>query len=652
MRKIDYEKELNPEQLKVVFAGDGPMLIIAGAGSGKTRTLTYKVARLIEGGVKPERILLATFTNKAAREMLSRVENLVGVDTGRLWGGTFHHLGNRVLRRHAPLLGYMAGYSILDDEDAAQLINACVSDLNHETKGNRFPKGRVLADIFSYAANTGESVEGVVAKRYPYFFKYTDEIIEVAGRYSRKKRGNGLMDFDDLLLNWRDLLREHPEVSKAYGEQFEHILVDEYQDTNLVQAEIVDLLAKRRNLTAVGDDSQSIYSFRGANFANILRFPEKYPDARIFKLETNYRSTPEILHLANRSIRHNEEQFHKVLRAVKRPGNRPQLVTVLNTAQQANFVAQRVVDCVLDGVPLHEIAVLYRAHFHSMDIQMELTRRRIPHEVRSGIRFFEQAHIKDVAAYLRILVNAYDEAAWKRVLGLYDGVGVKTAEKLWRRVSQSGDPLAAVFSEEFLKGAPKGAAAGLREFRATIKDLREAGGDKSPAEMVAAVLEGGYGEILRRQYTDVSSREEDLAQLARFSGKFDSLGAFLSELSLLTNAIEESEEQRVQGRDKVVLSTIHQAKGLEWSVVFLVSCADGQIPLAKALKEPGGEEEERRLFYVAATRAKDRLYICYPMLNYSRTADDCNPGPSRFIRELTESARGRKDCPFDYLTVR
>lgn len=277
MRKIDYEKELNAEQLKVVFAGDGPMLIIAGAGSGKTRTLTYKVARLIEGGVNPERILLATFTNKAAREMLSRVENLVGVDTGCLWGGTFHHLGNRVLRRHAPLLGYRAGYSILDDEDAAQLINACVSDLNHETKGNRFPKGRVLADIFSYAANTGESVEGVVAKRYPYFFKFTDEIIEVAGRYSRKKRENGLMDFDDLLLNWRDLLREHPEVSRAYGEQFEHILVDEYQDTNLVQAEIVDLLAKRRNLTAVGDDSQSIYSFRGANFANILRFRKSIP---------------------------------------------------------------------------------------------------------------------------------------------------------------------------------------------------------------------------------------------------------------------------------------------------------------------------------------------------------------------------------------
>jgi DNA helicase-2/ATP-dependent DNA helicase PcrA len=650
---IQYEQELNPDQRRVVFAEGGPMLIIAGAGSGKTRTLTYRVARLIEKGLGPDRILLATFTNKAAREMLTRVERLIGVDTTRLWGGTFHHLANRTLRRHAPLLGYGIHYAIADDEDASQLINTCIAALGIDTKGERFPKGRVLNDVISYSVNTEMDIEKVIADRVPHFSHWSAEILEVASLYRRKKREANLMDFDDLLLNWRELLRSHPDVRADYGRRFEHILVDEYQDTNRIQAEIMDLLASvHRNLMVVGDDSQSIYSFRGANFENILQFPEKYRDARIYKLEANYRSTPEILHLANRSIRHNEIQFHKELRPVRRRGVRPKLVSTLNAVYQAGFVAQRIVDLLSDGMPMHEIAVLYRAHYHSMELQMEMTRRGIPFEIRSGIRFFEQAHVKDVTAYLRVLVNPLDEPAWKRILGLCDRIGKKTAEKIWRFISTNRGSLEAVFSEDFLKSAPKNARPGLLGCQSIVKDLAGSTGGMPPAELIAVILEKGYRAVLRERYPDSRSREEDLAQLGDFSAKFRSLEEFLSELALMTNMVEEDDSYYLDRRDgKIVLSTIHQAKGMEWSVVFLISCCDGMMPLARALKDQGGEEEERRLFYVASTRAKDQLYLCYTLLGPNRGMNGGDGGPSRFIRELASAARSPRDYPFDHLTA-
>jgi DNA helicase-2/ATP-dependent DNA helicase PcrA len=458
------------------------------------------------------------------------------------------------------------------------------------------------------------------------------------------------MDFDDLLYAWRELLLGHSDILEEYSERFSHVLVDEYQDTNRLQAEIVDLLASRhRNVMVVGDDSQSIYSFRGANFTHIMQFPERYPDATIFKLETNYRSTPEILHLANRSIHHNEDQFHKVLRSVRGPGGRPKLVSVMNAVQQAGFVAQKVLDLVMEGVPPAEIAVLYRAHYHSMEIQMEMTRRGIPFEIRSGIRFFEQAHIKDVTAFMRIILNPLDEPAWKRVLGLYDGIGKKTAEKIWSFVAAHRGAFQVVCSEAFLQAAPKKVRPGLQQFQETLQQLLSCGG-QSPDRMIAVILRSGYRDILLEAYSDAASREEDLAQLGDFSVKFESLDDFLSELALMTNITEEDEGYHIGKRaGKVVLSTIHQAKGLEWSAVFLVSCSDGMIPLARALKEPGGEEEERRLFYVAATRAKDRLYLCHALLG-NRGADDGDWGPSRFIRELTVSAR-KQECPYDHLPL-
>ncbi|MDO9585934.1 MAG: ATP-dependent helicase, partial [Syntrophales bacterium] len=649
----DYEKHLNAEQLRVVMEEGGPLLVIAGAGSGKTRALTYRVARLIESGVKPERILLATFTNKAARAMLARVKTLVADDISRLCGGTFHHNAHLILRHNAHLLGYQNNFSIMDSEDAKQLMASCLAEVRSKVDGDKFPKGNVLADIISLSHNRTESIDAIVQERYPFFSRYLEDIAIIASRYELRKKNLNIMDFDDLLLNLKKLLLDFSEVRRYYAERFSHVLVDEYQDTNLLQAEIVDLLASHhRNLMVVGDDSQSIYSFRGANFANIIQFPERYPDCLIFKLETNYRSTPEILHFANLSITNNERQFQKTLKSVREGGIKPILIPARNVFQQASFVTQRIGELHHSGLPLNEIAVLYRAHYHSMELQMELTRWGIPFEIRSGIRFFEQAHIKDVTAYLRIIANPYDELAWKRALGFYSKIGKATAEKVWQFVSRQHEPLNAALSEAFVNCAGRAAAAGLMKCQTTLRNLLTAGGceGKIP-ELIQVVLDSGYQEYLQGKYTDTAAREDDLSQLAGYAAKFYSLESFLSELALMANTDEEEEDVAEGNGGKVVLSSIHQAKGLEWTAVFMLWCAEGMMPLARALKDPDGEEEERRLFYVAVTRAKDQLYLCYPLFDYGRGMGNMTLSPSRFIREVAPAAGRHRDRPYEQWVV-
>jgi len=650
---IDYKKELNPEQLDVVKAADGPILVIAGAGSGKTRALTYRVAHLIEQGTPPEHILLATFTNKAAHSMLSRVETLVDVDISRLWGGTFHHVGNRILRRHAGLLGYERNYSIVDAEDSRQLLNTCIKEFGIHTADGNFPKPNVLGDIISLSSNTRIKAEDIIANRYRSFSHCITDILKVALRYRIRKRELNVMDFDDILINWCELLTGFSDIRDEYSEKFRHILVDEYQDTNIIQAEILDLLAgHHRNLMVVGDDSQSIYSFRGANFANIVKFPERYPDAKIFKLETNYRSTPEILRFANMSIENNSRQFQKELRAVRKKGVRPVFVPVRNVLQQADFVAQRIIELVGKGVPVGEIAVLYRAHYHSMELQMELVRRGIPFEIRSGIRFFEQAHIKDVTAFMRIAANPLDELAWKRVMKLYDKIGEVTAGRIWNSVSSNNDPIAFVFSDEFLECVPKAAVPGIGRFRDILEDIIDLSAANALTEITGAILDGGYRERVEAKYGDTASREDDLKQLSNFSSRFGSLEEFLSDLALMTNITEEESYRAEDDNHKVILSSIHQAKGLEWSVVFMIWCSEGMIPLARALREPGGEDEERRLFYVATTRAKDQLYFCHPLMNRAGSGWNRDTAPSRFIAELAPSDLEPEELPFDQWVVR
>ena len=649
---VDYESELNDEQRRVVMVDGGPMLVIAGAGSGKTRTLTYRVARLIESGIRPGEILLATFTNKAARSMLTRVKSLVDKDIGDLWGGTFHHIAHRMLRLRCHLLGYENNFSIMDSDDAEQMVKACLSEMGIESKGDRFPKGSIISDAISLSVNTETPVEEVVRHRYPHFSHCVDDISRVAARYHHRKKSLNMMDFDDLLYNCLKILAEFPDVLAAYSQRFFHVLVDEYQDTSLIQAELVDLLACRhKNLMVVGDDSQSIYSFRGANFENIMHFPDKYPDCRIFKLETNYRSTPEILHLANLSIVNNERQFQKVLVPTKTEGIRPILATTRNVVHQADFAAQRIIELIRSGVSPHEIAVLYRAHYHSMELQMEMVRRGIPFEIRSGIRFFEQAHIKDVTAYLRILVNPLDELAWRRILLLISGVGKVTAKKIWTFLAAQEAPLEAVRTEAFLKAGPAGARAGLKEMQITMTHLIDEQAVDDPGRIIEAILTRGYRLCLQERYIDAASREDDIIQLAHFSEKFASLDDLLGELALLSSMTEDDGRQPEESENKVVLTTIHQAKGLEWSAVFILWCADGMIPLARALKDAGGEEEERRLFYVAMTRAKDQLYLCCPVIDYTRGMGNMPLRISRFITELSSPLSQADRRPYDVWQV-
>src|SRR6476661_6167720 len=436
---IDYAAELNEQQLAAVTARPGPILVIAGAGSGKTRTLTYRVAYLLENGIDPRNILLLTFTNKAAREMLNRVANLLPVDASGLWGGTFHSIGNRILRRHGTALGYSSGFTIMDREDQKDLINTVVSNAGIDPKEIRFPKGDVLAEIFSFAINTERPMEELLAEKFPYFLPLLDKIKDVHARYEKKKKATNSMDFDDLLEKTLRMLKQNEEIAGFYRRQFQFLLVDEYQDTNKIQADLIDTLARdHKNVMVVGDDAQSIYSWRGANFQNILEFPQRYPTAQVFKIEMNYRSVPEILAVAKAAIAANVDQFQKHLRATREStAAKPAVVALNDGNEQAQFIAQRILELRDEDVDLNEIAVLYRAHYHALELQLELSRRGIPYQITSGIRFFEQAHIKDVSSFIRFVTNPRDQVAFNRMVKLLPGIGNRGAENLWNAWDKS-----------------------------------------------------------------------------------------------------------------------------------------------------------------------------------------------------------------------
>ncbi|MDP8237180.1 MAG: ATP-dependent helicase [Candidatus Erginobacter occultus] len=635
--EIDYEKELNPQQLSAVLAPDGPALVIAGAGSGKTRIVTYRVAHLLQRGVRPEEILLLTFTKKAAEEMLRRVGDLVSADLSGLWGGTFHHIGNRVLRRHAELLGYRNNYTILDREDSRVLIEAAARETGSDPRDKHFPKGRVLLEIVGYGRNTGIDVSEAVEVKAPHFSGIADRIERAAQRYSRRKRELNYLDFDDLLLLLEELLSRHPEVSELYRRRFKHILVDEYQDTNIVQARIVELFGGgHRNIMVVGDDSQSIYSFRGALFRNIREFPRQYPGCRVFTVETNYRSTPEILSFANRVIERVEDSYSKTLRPVKKPGALPALVRTGNVYEQADFVAQRISELIDEGVNPSEIAVLYRAHYHSMEVQMELARREIPFTVRSGIRFFEQAHIKDVISYLKVIDNPRDEIAWKRIIVRLPRVGPRTAEKIWAVLRDLPDPLAGLDSPPVSAPVPSRAREAWSGFCRTIRRMSKLV-PRRPADLIGVVLESDYDDYLQSEFANYERRLDDLLQLARYAARYEDLEQYLDELAMIGGLVAEDIEPG-ERREMVVLSTVHQAKGLEWDAVFMIWLAEGKFPAAASYGDDAALEEERRLFYVAATRCRSELYLLYPFLLRQRSGEESLQNPSRFLSELPPSS--------------
>jgi DNA helicase-2/ATP-dependent DNA helicase PcrA len=635
---INYQRELNPQQHAAVTAPPGPALVIAGAGSGKTRTLTYRAAFLLEQGIPPERILLLTFTNKAAREMMLRVSELLGGPLSALWGGTFHAIGNRVLRRHAALLGYQPGFSILDRDDAEDLIQTCRNELDIDLLATRFPKAGVLADIFSLALNKQQPVAAVLAEQFHYFAALAEPIAALQQSYTARKFAANSMDFDDLLALWLKLLQEHPEVRQEQQRRFQFILVDEYQDTNKLQGALIDLLAAtHHNVMAVGDDCQSIYSWRGAHFLNILQFPDRHPGAAIFRIETNYRSTPEILRLANAAIAANLRQFPKELTAARPGGVKPVLVTCADGNQQAAFIVQRVLQLREEGIELKKMAVLYRAHFHALELQFELTRRNIPFSITSGLRFFEQAHIKDVAAWLKFITNPRDEPAFKRIVRLLPGVGVRSADKLWnalRAAPRGGQPPLATALQKIAAAVPKKSAVPWAQFTATVAQLEEPQTRRSASRMIHLVLEAGYQDYLQARYTNYLSRLSDLEQMAATSLQFGSVEEFLTQLALQSGLEAEDNLPVRDDEDPIRLSTIHQAKGLEFEVVFVIMLCEGAFPSARSIEALDGEEEERRLLYVAVTRARSQLYLTYPLLRVTAGSAELLQKPSRFLSEI------------------
>ena len=722
--QIDYARELNAQQYAAVTAEDGPALVIAGAGAGKTRTLTYRVAWLIEHGTPPDRILLLTFTNKAAKEMMRRVSDLLGNDVSNLWGGTFHSVGNRILRRHAEVLGWRPDFTILDREDAKDLIQACVDEAGIDVKETRFPKPDVLGDIFSMALNTGRSIAETLAQDYDHFAPLAPKIEDIAVRYRARKQSTNGMDFDDLLTQWLAVLRDFPDLRDFYQRRFQFILVDEYQDTNSLQGELIDRLAAvHKNVMVVGDDAQSIYAWRGANFKNILEFPKRYFGCQTFKIEVNYRSTPEILAFANAAIAPNIHQFQKELAAARPSGVKPVVVACMDAAEQAAFVAQRALELRDEGIPLGEMAVLYRSHFHALELQLELTRRNIPFSITSGIRFFEQAHVKDVAAYLKLVHNPRDEISFKRLVRMMPGVGGKSADKLWNkfcsefgarapqanrlqsdqeRVPPHPGPLplgegaaADTFDDSAASGSipaagraalprgwsapndqqatpgpsqtdilplpagegrgegerlakslarcsssvPKKTAAAWAQFTATIAQLCAPEVRAKTDAMIRLVLEAGYEDYLKATYPNFRNRLEDLEQLAAFSRQFPTVEDFLTQLALLTNVEAEDDKPREDDHEKIRLSSIHQAKGLEFRVVFVIMLCDGLFPSSRSIDSPEGEEEERRLFYVAVTRAKDELYLSHPLMRFMQGGGDAMQQPSRFLAEIPVELR-------------
>jgi DNA helicase-2/ATP-dependent DNA helicase PcrA len=631
--RIDYAAELNEQQLGAVTSPGGAALVIAGAGSGKTRTLTYRVAWLLEHGVKPWQILLLTFTNKASREMTGRVSELLGPDADGIWGGTFHSIGNRILRRHADVIGFKSGFSILDREDQSDLLKSVVNDTG-VPRDKRFPKPDVLAELFSLSSNTGDPLDVLVHDRFGYFDGMADAITSVRAAYERRKVSANAMDFDDLLIRTNQLLRDHPEVGDHYRNQFHHVLVDEYQDTNLVQADLVDLLGSQHgNIMVVGDDAQSIYSWRGANFENILKFPERYAGAQTYRIETNYRSVPGILDVANAAIRCNVRQFEKSLRAWRKSGGRPALVELPTNNDQAAYVAQQILELNRQGLEFREMAVLYRAHFHSMEIQLELTRRGIPFEVTSGLRFFEQAHVKDVAAFLKFALNPSDETAFRRMVRLLPGVGEKTADSLWSIV-KSGAESAAPFGEVLRMAKPPARAAKVWEqLAATLDEIAPERKPIAPDLAIETVMEAVYEDYMKAEFANFENRREDLRTLAGYARQFSSLEEFLAQIALLTN-VDGAGARDDTDTDRVVLSSVHQAKGLEWRAVFVIWLTEGMFPGSRSLEKPDSLEEERRLFYVAITRGRDHLHLCYPLIRLNSGYGEPFQRRSRFLAEI------------------
>jgi len=632
----DFARLLNPEQLAAATADDGPLLVLAAAGTGKTRTLVHRVAYLVERGVPAGRILLLTFTNRAAREMLERAQKLSGDAVSPIWSGTFHSICARILRRYGSSLGYRPGFQILDEEDQRRLIGEIIKANVADPKD--FPKKELVAKMISEAANERRPV-GFIASRWQTKAAGVEPeaIAKIADLYVARKQELGAMDFDDLLVNGLRLLNENDGVRETLQEHFIHVLVDEYQDTNGLQADFADILARKRgNIMAVGDDFQCIYTWRGAQIENIMEFPQRWPGCRIVKLERNYRSVPAVLDVANVVMRDAPRQFEKTLRPVRDSlGSLPTLSRVYDADAQAGEIVRAVMMMRERGYRYSDMAVLYRSHFHSVNVQTAMTRMRIPFRITSGVGFFEQLHVKDVLAYLRLLVDSADELSFLRLVCLFPGVGEKGARKMWEKLGRTFDGSRREDRDALLGllGAKSKAVwPPLARCFEAAKEHLEAG---EVGEIVEDFCDLFYEDHLRREWDDEEAEErlEDVKELAvQVASDTGGLETFLADVALLTNL--DARKNNLDS-DQVTLSTIHQAKGMEWPVVFVPWLSEGMFPSAKA-QEEGRMEEERRLFYVVVTRAKDELFLYSPQMRKTSDGGIFPVEPSMFAKELPE----------------
>ncbi len=612
----DFAAELNPEQAAAATHGDGPLLIIAGAGTGKTRTLVYRVAHLIERGVPAERILLLTFTRRAAQEMLSRAEKLVGGNSKRVHGGTFHGTAHRLLRRYGESAGLAKDFTIMDQGDSADLLQLSRAQLGYAAKSKRFPKKETLQYVYSRHLNTGTSVDDIIREEYPQFVDYLEDFARIFADYTSRKQDRNLVDYDDLLLFWALMLEASPELGGRIAGMYAHILVDEYQDTNVLQARILrGMCRKHANISVVGDDAQSIYSFRGANFRNILDFPKQFEGATIVTLEQNYRSTQPILGVTNTLISRAAERFTKNLWTKRTGGESPWLVVARDEPQQTQFVVDRILELHEEGTPLRQIAVLFRAGYMSADLEIELTNRKIPFEKWGGLKFLEAAHVKDVLAFLRVLENPRDEVSWYRLLMLLPGIGDATA-----RAAIDSMIRAAWESAAFGKYSPPPRARAAHAALVSLLDGLRNGVSADEAQVAAEIARVRlmYDDVLRERYDKVEPRLADLDQLQTIAAGYPDRATFLSALALEPpEATQDLSSGSREEDDCLVLSTAHSAKGKEWDAVFLIWAVDGWFPSARCLNNEEQTEEERRLMYVALTRARNHLSVTYPLNAYS-----------------------------------
>lgn len=622
--------------MKAVMTLEGPVLVIAGAGSGKTRTLVYRVARLVETGVSPENILLLTFTRKASGEMLERAAGLADERCRHVSGGTFHSLAHRVLRKNANLLGFDRSFTILDRSDMEEVIQALVREIQIDKGSIRFPTRSTLANILSKAANLQQSIEFLMQEEYAQFLEYVPQVKRLMQLYGEYKRTDQLMDYDDLILSFRQILSENEEIRKSLSEQYRYVMVDEYQDTNAIQADIVKWLAVgHHNIMVVGDDSQSIYSFRGANYKNMFDFPRIFPGSKIIKLEENYRSTQPILTFTNALMDRASEKYTKCLFTKRTGGEMPRVIDTRTEPEQAMFICQSIKDHISQGRSIRDIAVLFRAAYHSFELEMELTRQGIPFVKYGGFKFMESAHIKDLLAHLRIALNRDDSISWGRILRLIKNIGQRKSQSIinWMKTNRCLPWQVAEWPGAGKDGDGLGALSRL---------LRELSARSLPPEKAVGLVIKYYEPMLKEKFDDFPRRQKDLEQLIPMADRYGRLRAFLDDLIMEPPSTSAEMNSEPRG-DCLTLSTVHSAKGLEWSVVFVIRVMEGYFPPAKAHSNQAAVEEERRLMYVAATRAKDFLIMCYPSQQVSQSwstsggaATGYRSGLSSFIRDLPE----------------